>query len=401
MMRKITFVTILMMVYLEWLDFTLYLYAIKTVFQPYFFSTGDKGLVLAFLVFSTAYLARPIGGYCLGRYADTYGRKMPLLFSSGLMGFATFLMCFIPSYHDIGAWSTILLLLCRLCQGFALGGEVNTAAIFLIEHVKSRPHIVGSYVAIAGALGMFQGGILASFLVIHPDAWRWIFSILGILSIAIACIRKQLQESPMFIHEKALKQTDDKDLINYQSAYWRIAVVGVYVSSMVYLCNIYWVSFASSFGFKLPLSIERTAAVCQLLSALLGWLIAVNSHEQSNDKRLAFSPMILMLTVSFLFYGVVWNKVWMVLIGLIGYILSNGFLCSSLFYYLFQQLPVLKRCQGISFTWGISASIGAMMLPIVQIMVNNQDIWFPVVYLMLVSTICLNGVSFLPNKFKI
>ncbi len=248
---------------------------------------------------------------------------------------------------------------------------------------------------------MFQGGILASFLVTYPDAWRWIFSILGILSIAIAFIRKQLQESPMFIHEKALKQTEDPDRINYQSAYWGIAVVGVYVSSMVYLCNIYWVSFASSFGFKFPLSLERTAAVCQLLSALLGWLIAVNSHEHSNDKRLTFSPIILMLTVSFLFYGVVWNRGWMVLIGLAGYTLSNGFLCSSLFYYLFQQLPVLKRCQGISFTWGVSASIGAMMLPIVQLMVNRHEIWFPVVYLMLVSTICLKGVSISQSKRKI
>lgn len=145
--------------FFEWLDFSLYLYLARSVFAKEFFPASNYSLMLSFALFAAAYFARPLGGWLFGRAADLNGRRHPMLLSAALMGMATLGICLLPNYQQIGLAATWGLLLLRIAQALALGGEINTSAMFLVEHYRRKPLIAGGLVAVSSALGMFMGGL--------------------------------------------------------------------------------------------------------------------------------------------------------------------------------------------------------------------------------------------------
>lgn len=163
-MKQKALILVLALVFLEWLDFSLYLYLAKSVFAAKFFPLSVYSLELTFALFAAAYFARPVGGWLFGRKADLSGRRNPMVFSAALMGLATLGIALLPGYAQIGLWATWGLLLLRMAQGLALGGEINTSAMFLVEHHPQRPLLAGSLVAAGGAFGMFIGSALATLL---------------------------------------------------------------------------------------------------------------------------------------------------------------------------------------------------------------------------------------------
>ncbi len=146
-----------------------------------FFPHGQRGdsLLYALATFGTGFLTRPLGGVLIGRYGDRAGRKPAMLLSFGLMGFAILGMALTPSYASIGVAAPILLVVLRMLQGFALGGEVGPSTAFLIE--AAPPHRRGLYVAVQWATQDFAilvAGIVGEVLAraLSPEAlesWGW------------------------------------------------------------------------------------------------------------------------------------------------------------------------------------------------------------------------------------
>jgi MFS family permease len=120
---------------IEWYDF--YLYATLAPFlAPIFFPNDNPtaSLLAAFATYAAGFLVRPFGAVVFGRIGDVVGRKYAFLMTIGIMGLATVLVGLLPTYSDIGIIAPIVLVVLRLLQGLALGGEYGGAAIYVAEH---------------------------------------------------------------------------------------------------------------------------------------------------------------------------------------------------------------------------------------------------------------------------
>ncbi|KTD14022.1 MFS transporter [Legionella israelensis] len=375
-MKPAGLILALMLVFLEWMDFSLYLYLAKSVFAVQFFPASSQSLMLSFAVFAAAYLARPLGGWMFGRSADRSGRRKPMMYSAALMGVSTLGICFLPEYATIGIWAAWGLLLLRVGQGLALGGEMNTSAMFLVEHYPQHRLFAGSLMAIAGAIGMFAGAALAALLqwLNVQQIWRLMFAFLGFLSLMTCCLRKQLEESPEFLEDSSI-------LHQHWAFYWQgilnIAVVAAFVSVFVYVCNVLWVSFAIDMKLMTKNQCIWAGALAQLTSALLAMPIAFLNKDQQVSRLLKLAMLLMIFVAPALFYSTAYGNVFFVFVFLSSYALVNALVCASMYYFLYLQLPVHIRCTGVSLTWGLAASVGAASLPIAQQAIMQGKYWFP------------------------
>lgn len=393
-MKKSILAIVLAVNFIEWLEFSLYLYMAKAVFSTMFFPKSTHSLALTFLIFSTAYLARPVGGWFFGKNADRFGRKKPMMLTAGLMGFATLGICLLPGYEQIGLTATFLLLLFRILQGLALGGEVNTSAMYIIEHHASSPMLAGSLVAAFGALGMFFGAVLSAIIQMSPidGLWRIVFALIGIISLLVCHMRKNLSESPEFLTQKTISLKTFK--IDHFQNLINIAAVALFVSVSVYICNVFWMVFSSQLNMMSTITSSWVAAFAQFGSALIAIPVAYIFSSTNPKKLLQLSMSNIIICAPALFWATYHHSIVGIALGLMGYMITNGLLCASFYYYLYQQLPTSVRCQGVSFIWACAASVGALALPVAQEMVfKHQIMWVPGFMVSGVVLLCLLVIS--------
>jgi MFS family permease len=201
---------------IEYYDFLLYATASAIVFNKIFFSNLDPlvGTVASFGTLATGYLARPLGGIVFGHFGDRIGRKKMLVLSMTLMGVGSTLIGLLPTYAQVGVWAPILLVLLRVVQGIAVGGEWGGAALMSAEHASSRRGLWTSFTN-AGA----PTGVVLSTLVLALSAsltgeaeflaWGWrIPFLLSIVLLAIGLfVRARVAETPVFAEAARAKPT--------------------------------------------------------------------------------------------------------------------------------------------------------------------------------------------------
>src|SRR3954466_260323 len=196
----------------EYYDFLLYATASAVVFSRVFFSDLDPlvGTVASFGTLATGYFARPIGAALFGHFGDRVGRKKMLIWSMTLMGLASVLIGVLPTYAAIGVWAPVLLVLLRVVQGIAVGGEWGGAVLMSAEHASSRRGLWASFTN-AGA----PSGVVLSTLVLAASAaltgeeaflaWGWrIPFLLSIVLLAVGLfVRARVAETPVFAEAAA------------------------------------------------------------------------------------------------------------------------------------------------------------------------------------------------------
>ncbi|MGF6413544.1 MFS transporter [Paraburkholderia sp. MM5482-R1] len=198
---------------LEWYDFFLYSTAAALVFGSLFFPKGTDpllGTLAAFAGFAVGFAARPFGGALFGHIGDRYGRKTALVWTLSIMGGATFMIGVLPTYAQIGLWSPALLLVLRLLQGVAAGGEWGGGVLMISE---SAPQEKRGFYAAWSQIGVGGGFVLSAavfFLVqlLPKDAFMsWGWRIPFLLSIMIfgvgVYVRSRLPESAEFAKAEA------------------------------------------------------------------------------------------------------------------------------------------------------------------------------------------------------
>jgi MFS family permease len=201
---------------IEWYDFFLYATAASLVFNTAFFPDQSSfvGTLLAFATFAVGFVVRPIGGFVFGHIGDRIGRKRTLALTMFLMGGATALMGLLPTAAQIGVLAPILLLLLRIVQGFALGGEWAGAVLLAVEHsTPKRRGFAGSIPQVGLALGLALGtGVFALLqTVMSAEAfltygWRIAFLFSIVLVVFGVVVRLKASETPAF---EKLKHDDD------------------------------------------------------------------------------------------------------------------------------------------------------------------------------------------------
>ena len=206
---------------IEWYDFYIF-GSLATVISTKFFPAGNP--TAAFLstlaTFAAGFVVRPFGALFFGRLGDLIGRKYTFMVTLLLMGGATFLIGCIPSYESIGFFAPLLILLLRLLQGLALGGEYGGAATYVAEHSPANKRgFMTSWIQTTATIGLF-----VSLLVIMGtrnsmskeafDDWGWRvpFWVSIIMVIISYLIRKNMEESPIFARAKAAGKTSTNPL---------------------------------------------------------------------------------------------------------------------------------------------------------------------------------------------
>ncbi|VWB11999.1 major facilitator superfamily metabolite/H symporter [Burkholderia aenigmatica] len=193
----------------EWFDFFAYAFT-ALYFAPAFFPAGDptSQLLNTAGIFAAGFLMRPVGGWLFGRIADRRGRRKSMVISVLMMCFGSLMIAVLPTYAQIGAWSSLLLLLARLLQGLSVGGEYGTSATYLSEvATPGRRGFYGSFhyaTIIAGQLlAVLVVAILQSLLTteeLRHWGWRVPFALGAVGAVVAMVVRRAMHESSSSTH---------------------------------------------------------------------------------------------------------------------------------------------------------------------------------------------------------
>jgi MFS family permease len=207
---------------IEWYDFYIF-GSLAVTISPLFYPEGNDTLALiAYLsTFAVGFVVRPFGALFFGRIGDLVGRKYAFLVTLLVMGGATAAIGFLPTYATIGILAPIILLLIRVLQGLALGGEYGGAAVYVAEHVPDeRRGFYTSFIQITATLGLFLS-LVVSIVVQNSmtreafNAWGWrIPFIISIFLVGVSLyIRLRMKESPIFSQIKSAGMTSSRPLV--------------------------------------------------------------------------------------------------------------------------------------------------------------------------------------------
>ncbi|MGW9175523.1 glycine betaine/L-proline transporter ProP [Streptomyces decoyicus] len=195
---------------MEWFDFGVYAYLAGTLGKVFFPSSSPGAQVVStFATFAAAFLVRPLGGLVFGPLGDRIGRKRVLAATMIMMAISTFAVGFLPTYNTIGFAAPILLLICRLVQGFSTGGEYAGATTYIAEYAPdTRRGFLGSWLDFGTFVGYALGSGLVTLLtgVLGDDGlvawgWRLPFLVAGPLGLIGLYMRLRLEETPAFQRE--------------------------------------------------------------------------------------------------------------------------------------------------------------------------------------------------------
>ena len=207
---------------IEWYDFYIF-GSLAVTISPLFYPEGNNTLALiAYLsTFAVGFVVRPFGALFFGRIGDLVGRKYAFLVTLLIMGGATAAIGFLPTYHSIGLAAPVILLIIRVLQGLALGGEYGGAAVYVAEHVPDEKRgFYTSFIQITATLGFFMS--LAVSIIVQNSmssaafsAWGWRMPfIISIFLVAVSLyIRLRMKESPIFSQIKSAGMTSAKPLV--------------------------------------------------------------------------------------------------------------------------------------------------------------------------------------------
>ncbi|MGW9415502.1 MFS transporter [Arthrobacter cupressi] len=291
-MNKIAFASVIGTT-VEWYDLFVFGTASALVFNKIFFPSFDPivGTMLAFGTFASAYVARMVGAIVFGHFGDRLGRKSMLLVSLLTMGAATFAIGLLPDYSAIGVMAPLLLLLLRVIQGLALGGEWGGAVLMTVEHAPpARRGFFGSLVQVgvpAGTLIANVAFLLVASMVsedaLHSWGWRIPF-LASVLLVAVGIyIRLNIEETPSF---QAVKSQGAKAKIPFaalMAKYWKQVVLGGVATLSTGSTFTLLVASGVSYG-KKTLGHSETLMLWVVLAACALGLVLIPFFGRLSDK---------------------------------------------------------------------------------------------------------------------
>lgn len=360
---------------LEWFDFAAYAF-FATIIARHFFPTGDEvaALMSTFAAYGVGFIARPLGAVFFGRLGDKRGRRLALLISMPVMGIGTLLVGLTPPYSAIGLLAPILLVLGRVLQGFAAGGEVGNAMAFLSEWAPvGRRGLYSGLQQCTAVLGTLIGSGCAALInsVLSTEAlaswgWRLPFLIGGLVLAPLAIfLRRSVEESPVFSHA-AEHHADASSRHPWLYGAKSLALTaGWVVSFYVYL--VYLPSFLSKFA-----GVSPAVALWANSAGLAAMVVAIPIAGAISD-RIGRKPLLLVAALASI---VAPYPVFMLLNNapsvpaVFGTLIALGALCgvfAGISPALMAELfPTTLRTTGVSVSFGLSTAIFGGFAPFIS-----------------------------------
>ncbi|MEU3741274.1 MULTISPECIES: glycine betaine/L-proline transporter ProP [unclassified Streptomyces] len=295
---------------MEWYDFGVYAYLAVIIGKEFFPSGNDTAQTLSSLAtFAAAFLVRPIGGMFFGPLGDRVGRKKILALTMIMMSTATLAIGLIPSYGTIGVWAPILLVLCRMVQGFSTGGEYGGAATFIAEYAPDkRRGFWGSFLEFGTLIGYTVAAVLVTALTmgLSDDSmqswgWRIPFLVAAPLGLIGLYLRLKLDESPAFqkmaeaesgpAAERQKKSFKDSFVGQWRAMVLCIALVAAF-NITDYMLLSYMPTYLTDLGFG------ETGGLMSIVIVMLILMALINSFGRLSD-RIGRKPVLMAGSVGF------------------------------------------------------------------------------------------------------
>lgn len=377
---------------LEFYDFIIFVYFTNVISTLFFSPDMPEWLrqVQTYGLFAVGYFFRPLGGIIMAHFGDIKGRKKVFIFSIFLMTIPTFAIGFMPTYAQIGIWAPILLLICRMMQGAAIGGEMPGAWVFVAEHVHPR-HISFACASLSAGLngGIFFGAVITAFInsnytptQILEGAWRYPFILGGVFGVIAFFLRRWLQETPVFksIHKKLSKKEIPLKqvlLFHKSSVFLSSLISWVFAATIVTMILMTPALFQKLF--KVPAQIALQANIFAILCLTFGYLVfGALADFFGRGKVLAIGCLGLIVTSILLyqqtqisyenilfFYGL--NGFFIGAIGIIPAIAAMSF-------------PPKVRFSGLSFSYNVTSAFIASFTPIFVSLLIPYSLLAPAYY---------------------
>ena len=393
---------------IEWYDFFLYGSAAALVFNKLFFPSFDPlvGTLLAFATYAVGFVARPLGGIVFGHYGDRIGRKKLLMWSLVMMGLATLLIGLLPGYDSIGVWAPAGLIVLRVVQGFAVGGEWGGAVLMAAEHGDAKRRGYWASWPQAGVpLGsLLSAGILALMAGVQSEAdfiawgWRVPFLLSAVLVVVGWYIRNRVAESPMFESEiEAAEAPPSMPAVDVFRERPRAVLLG---AGLRVGENIgYYILTVFSLTFLVDVAAEtRSLALDALLIGAVVQFIAIPLLAALSDRVgrrpvYAFGAFGLAI-FSFLFFPMLasGNDALIILAIVIGLVLHASMYAPQAAF-ITELFPTRIRYSGVSIAYQLTAIFAGSLAPIIALWLY-KDLHSSVPVSIYVAIACaISGVS--------
>lgn len=392
---------------IEWFDFYIYGAASALVLGKIFFAEASPavGTLAAFATFWVGFLARPLGGLIFGHFGDRYGRKKALVTTLTMMGAATFCVGLLPGYAQIGAAAPILLVLLRMIQGVAMGGEWGGAVLIATEYAPPKRKLlygafaqqgspVGNLLATLAFLGIAQ----LSDSAFESWGWRIPFLASAVLVVVGLFIRLRLAETPEMLRALERKQTTKLPVKEVLTRYPMLVFLGMLAGTAGVAITYVKTTFALSWA-TADLGFDRTTFLTVISIALVVQVVvqpfgAVLATKWPVKKAVLWMLIPELVLLPLMFMLVSTGNFWLAVLGMGLATAPHAMYYAALAGILARVFPVEVRYTGMSLSYQLCTTLFAGTAPIVsQYLLNSTGSIWPVVALGLGYTlITLLGV---------
>lgn len=383
---------------IEFYDFYVYATAAVLVFPHLFFPTGNEttALLSSFAVFGAAMVARPLGAVFFGHLGDKVGRKTTLVAALLTMGIATFLIGVLPTYAVVGWFAPLLLVLLRLAQGFALGGEWSGAALVATENApKGKRAWYGTFPQMGAPIGfVIANGLFLLIALILPSAdptrpsdaflewgWRIPFLFSAVMVIVGLWVRLRLVESAAFTNTVKRGKVVKLPLGVVIKSNWRQLILGTFFMLATYVLFYLMTTFSLSYGraplvpnevSKLPgLGYSYNTFVLMLIAGVVFFGIFTLLSGPWAD-RFGRRKTLIWVTVGIIAFGLLWVPLLGAgFIGVMAWLIIGFSLMGMTFGPMGALLPELfptnVRYTGSGVSYNVSSILGAAVAPFIAV----------------------------------
>jgi MFS transporter, MHS family, shikimate and dehydroshikimate transport protein len=377
---------------IEFYDFILYATAASLVFNKVFFASLDPAVAIfaSFSTLAVGYLARPIGGVVFGHFGDKLGRKGVLITSMLMMGIATTLIGLLPTTAQVGMLAPIALIVLRIVQGLAVGGEWGGAMLMALEHSpKERRGFAASFANMGGPAGAVLATLAVSAVSVLPGdqflSWGWrIPFLISIVLIAIGLvIRLKVAESPLFLALENKAEEKKIPLIEVLTKYPMSVMKGTLVGMSSYTVQGLMTVWAISFVVE-NVGMDRTGvlnvkAVGAALTVVGIWFAARYS-DKLGRRPVMFAGIIAGAVLALpMMWMLELGELWLFAIALF---VANGVIQAAIFgpfgAFSAELFPTRIRYTGASLVYQLSSTLGAGFTPMIVsglVLASGGSLW--------------------------
>ncbi|ORM70528.1 MFS transporter [Pantoea rwandensis] len=362
---------------LEFYDFIIFVFFAAVIGELFFPPDIPEWLrqVQTFAIFAAGYLARPLGGIIMAHFGDKVGRKKMFSLSILLMALPTLAMGALPTYASIGIAAPILMLLMRVLQGAAIGGEVPGAWVFVAEHVPEKRIGFACGTLTAGlTAGILLGSLVATVLnttlspaAIRDHGWRIPFFLGGLFGLLAMYLRRWLHETPVFKQMQQRKALSDKlPLQTILASHKRGIVISMLLTWLLSACIVVVILMAPTLMQKqhgIPAALSLQANSVATIMLLIGCVVAGWLVDRLGAARTLMGGSLLLAIFSWNFFHQLGGSPEMLFVwyGLAG--LSVG-VVGVVPFVMVKAFPAAVRFTGISFSYNVAYAIFGGLTPI-------------------------------------